>query len=65
MFGRAAGAGPVLAPLRPCASRKQPSAFPPCQFEEIFSKYDYGGKGGLTLGEVNEMVRVRGEGCKP
>jgi hypothetical protein len=27
------------------------------QFEEIFSKYDKGNKGGLTISELNEMVR--------
>lgn len=31
--------------------------FVPQKFEEIFSKYDHGNKGGLTLSEVNEMVR--------
>nr|BAQ55595.1 caleosin [Chlorella vulgaris] len=31
--------------------------FVPQKFEEIFSKYDHGGKGGLTLSEVNEMIR--------
>ncbi|KAL4437268.1 hypothetical protein ABPG75_004407 [Micractinium tetrahymenae] len=31
--------------------------FVPQKFEEIFSKYDHGNKGGLLLSEVNEMVR--------
>ena len=55
---------------RPSALPSPPraSALPTCrrsnaprllhQFEEVFSKYDKGGKGGLTLKEVNEMVRA-------
>ncbi|EFN52997.1 hypothetical protein CHLNCDRAFT_12749, partial [Chlorella variabilis] len=31
--------------------------FVPQKFEEIFSKYDTDNKGGLTLSDVNEMVR--------
>jgi hypothetical protein len=38
------------------AAEESPSYIFLLQFEEVFSKYDRGNKGGLTLSELNEMV---------
>lgn len=38
--------------------------FVPEKFEEIFSKYDREGKGGLSWRDIQEMVRGRGRGFR-